>query len=81
MSHISKILQAMKQGVFYRPEDLYYLGISPGQIRSILKHLADGNLIDCEDEGYRKRKVYKTKQKDLFDAAPQFIIDNSKYRG
>ena len=78
MTHTSRILQAMKDGVFYRAEDLDHLGIQRGTVSQILKHLVFGELIDCEDEGYRKRKVYKTKQKDLFMAAPQYVIDNSK---
>jgi predicted transcriptional regulator len=78
MSHASKILQNMKANVYYRPEDLYHLGIQPKQVAEVLKHLVAGGVVDCEDEGYRKRKVYKTKQKDLFEAASQSIIDNAR---
>lgn len=77
MSHTSRILSAMKDGCFYRPEDFDYLGIQRSTVADLLKHLAFGDLVICEDEGYRKRKVYKTKQKDLFEAVPQGIIDDS----
>ena len=50
----------MKDGVWYRAIDLSYLGIDPDTVRVILKQLASGGVVDCEDEGYRKRKVYKT---------------------
>lgn len=78
MSHTSRILQAMKDGVYYRPEDLDYLGIQRSTVAQVLKHLAFGDLVDEEDEGFRKRKVYKTKQKDLFQAAPESLIERSK---
>jgi len=80
MSHTSRILQAMKDGCFYRPEDLDYLGIQRSTVAQLLKHLAFGELVDEHDEGFRKRKVYKTKQKDLFEAAPLDVIENSKMR-
>ena len=70
----------MKSDVWYRPQDLGHLGIDPETVRTILKQLHKGNIIECEDDGYRKRKVYKTKQKDLFEAPSQAILDNSLYK-
>jgi hypothetical protein len=78
MSHTSRILQAMKDGCLYRSEDLDYLGIQRSTVAQILEHLTFGELVEKHDEGFRKRKVYKTKQKDLFDAVPQSIIDSSR---
>lgn len=78
MSHTNRILQAMKDGVYYRPEDLDYLGIQRSTVAQILKHLAFGELVEEHDEGFRKRKVYKTKQKDLFEAPSDSLIEESK---
>lgn len=66
MSHAAKILQAMREMVWYRAEDLEYLGIQRSTISAILKQFARDNIVDHEDEGFRKRKVYKTKQRDMF---------------
>lgn len=77
MSHISKILQNMKTDKWYQPEELEHLGISPKQVMECLNHLYKGGVVEREDIGYRKKKKYKSKQKDLFDAAPQSLIDNA----
>ncbi len=79
MSHTSQILQAMKEGCIYRPCDLGYLGIDVGTIASILKCLARGDLIEViEGKEYRRKKMYKTKQRDIFNAPPQSLLDASK---
>lgn len=66
MSHTAKILQNMKFDRWYQPEELEHLGISPKQVRECLNHLHKGGVVDREDLGYRKKKRYKSKQKDLF---------------
>lgn len=77
MSHTSRILQEMKEGCVYRAEDLDHLGIQRGTVSLILKHLTYGDLVELiEDKGYRKRKIYKTKQKDLFTAPPEALIND-----
>ena len=78
MSHTSRILQNMNFGKWYKPEELEHLGIPPKQVKEILNHLYKGNIVEREELGYRNKKRYKSKQKDLF-AASQDIIDNSRY--
>ena len=79
MSHSSRILQAMKPGCVYRPVDLSHLGIDPGTVATLLKALHQGGVVELiEDDGYRRKKMYKTKQKDLFDAPSQALIDGCK---
>lgn len=79
MSHTTKILQAMKPGCIYRPCDLGHLGIDVGTVATILKHLVHGELVDCIDgEEFKRKKMYKTKQSDLFEAPPQSLLDSCK---
>ena len=70
----------MKFGKWYQPEELEHLGIPPKQVRVLLNHLYKGDMVEREDIGYRKKKRYKSKQKDLFEAPAQETIDNSKWR-
>lgn len=76
----SKILQNMNYGKWYQPEELEHLGISPKQVRELLNHLYKGGVVEREDTGYRKKKRYKSKQKDLFEAPTQETIDNAKWK-
>lgn len=61
MSHLSKILQNMKYGKWYQPEELGLLGISLKQVREYLNHLYTGGIVEREEIGYRKKKRYKSK--------------------
>jgi len=82
MSHTSKILQAMKPGCVYRPCDLGHLGIDPGTVATILTQLSKGELVECmQGEEYKRKKMYTTKQQDLYEAAPQWLMDNSRMTG
>lgn len=77
MSHTTRILQEMRQGCIYRPCDLVYLGIDKGTIAVVLRHLAHGELVECiRGEEFMRKKMYKTKQKDLFNAPPQGLLDS-----
>lgn len=59
---------AMKIGVYYRPCDIALLGRNPSnsEKRKILDMLVKAGLVECiDDDGYRRKKLYKTKQKSL----------------
>lgn len=69
MSIANSILCAMKMNVFYRPCDIVIVGknISTSEKKKILDMLARGGLIESVvGDGYRRKKLYKTKQQSLF---------------
>ena len=82
MSHTSKILQAMKPGCVYRPCDLGHLGIDPGTVATLPCIYQKGGLVECITSGeYKRKKMYTTKQQDLYEAAPQCLIEGARVRG
>ena len=64
-----RVLTFMREGIWYRPCDIAKtIGIDVGEVSKTLRLLSNGGLVDAEEgHGYRRKKVYKTKQKSLFD--------------
>ena len=78
MSYTKKILSSMKVGCVYRVCDLAALNNEPDdEIRRVMKLLHKGDLVEeIKTNEYRRKRLYKTKQQDLFEAPPQALIDS-----
>jgi len=68
MSYCNRILTAMKQQCIYRPCDLQgATGLPTGEIKKTLDVMAKGGVVETiRGDGYRRKKLYQTKQKSLF---------------
>ena len=65
--YANRVLTFMREGVWYRPCDIAQtIGIDVGAVSKTLNMLTNGGLVDAvEGHGYRRKKVYKTKQPRL----------------
>lgn len=68
MSYINRILTAMRPQCIYRPTDLAVVThLEVGEVAKILKMLESGGLVECiRSDEYRRKRMYKTRQEDLF---------------
>lgn len=68
MSYANRVLTAMKTNVFYRPCDLAGdTKLETSEVKKILDMLTRGGLVDSEEgHGYKRKKIYKTRQRSLF---------------
>lgn len=68
MNLANAIIGAMKMNVYYRPCDISLVGkkVSNTEKKRVLDMLARGGIVEAVDgDGYRRKKLYMTKQPKL----------------
>ena len=67
MSHVNQMLHAMRHDCIYRACDISAITrMSNREVNRVMRALAQGGLVEfLPGDGYRRKHLYKTKQREM----------------